>query len=100
MLTPLSAAVPLRQTVIAKFERRLEERGKDPVGGLTKFIQRHAVGNQRIVMWPDRPAVVTQRIKDALLAGDGAPAPSGKHVIAHEALRDRLGALQRQHARE
>src|SRR6478672_9959014 len=100
MFAPLNAAEELRQTVITEVESRLVEPGKEPVGGLAKFIERHAMGDERIVMRPDRAAMVAERIKDALIARHGAPAPAGKHIRAHEAFRYRLGAVLRQHAGE
>src|SRR5258708_33973120 len=98
VFTTLDAAEQFRQTVITEVERCLEERGKEPVGRLAEFIERHAMGNERIVVRPDGSAMITERIKDALVTRHGAPAPAGKHVVAHETLGNCLGAVLRQHA--
>jgi hypothetical protein len=43
-----------------------------------------SVGDDGIVMRPDRSPMIVKRIEDALYLRQGAPSPSAEHVVAHQ----------------
>src|SRR5947209_4245643 len=49
----LHSAKKFGKAVVAKVHRRLEERGQGLLRGLAKFVERHAMRDERIVMRPN-----------------------------------------------
>src|SRR5271165_4974652 len=70
IFAPLYAAEEFGQAIVAEVHRRLVERGQDAHRAVAKLVERHAVGDDGVVVRPYRAAMVAERIEDALLAGD------------------------------
>src|SRR5262249_56292546 len=94
----VDAAKELGQAVVAEVESGREQTLEDPIGRFAEFIEGHSVRDDGIVMRPNRTTMIAQWIEDAFFLRNGAPAPAGKHIGAHEAITDGTGPLLRYHA--
>src|SRR5579875_392595 len=83
----LGAAEPspeLGKPSVSKQATRAEDSLGDPICLLPMVVALHAEGDQRVVVRPDRAALVHQRCVGTVLARESANAPPVEHVIGKE----------------
>ena len=65
---------------------RGEDRGGDRARRLVVSVAREAGGDQRVVVRPDRPGVVAERVVAGLARAEGADAPAGVELLVEQPL--------------
>ncbi len=82
------AGEDLGQAVL-EVRRRLENRGGDRARRLAVAVAREAGGDQRVLVGPDGPGVVAERVVAGLVGAEGAHAPAGVELLVEQPLGGR-----------
>ena len=85
---PREAAEELGHAVLVEIQARIEQPAEHAQRLAGVAIARHAAGDQRVVVRPDRPVVVRHWVVARALAGNGANAPAAVEVAAQQRLGD------------
>src|SRR6188508_1162831 len=79
-VSPVEATEELRQSVVGEALGRLHHLTDEPVRRVVEAVPLESRGDQRRVMWPDGPGVVTDRVVAGLIGREGPHSPAGEHL--------------------
>ena len=90
----------LRQPVKIDGLAQIGHRRQDAAGRAGETVSRHAGGDDRVVVRPDRAVVIRLRVVASLAGGNRADAPAGKRRVLHQCSADARRALGRDDPRK